>query len=369
VKLGVDALLVGEFFVDGDVRVEEGHVVEVGIGDGAGSGLVAAPGFVDLQINGFGGVDFRTATVEDLVATSTRLAATGTTAFLPTFYSTSVERYVDALRTLADAQEEQERAGAAGAWIAGAHLEGPFLSTDWAGAHDPRRLLGPDPVVLHRLLGAGPINLVTLAPELPGADDLIARLTGAGIAVSMGHTGTDAAGAHHAADRGVSMITHCWNAHRRFAPRDPGPAAVALGRLWVGLICDRVHVADDALRVTVAAAPDRVCIVTDAVAPAGTSDTTWEIDGAQVTIRDGRATLPDGTLAGSVVTMDQSVRNLVDLGVELEVALGAASHHPAAAVGVGDTVLKPGAPADLVVLDGAHEVVRTLVDGRVVFEG
>jgi N-acetylglucosamine-6-phosphate deacetylase len=143
---------------------------------------------------------------------------------------------------------------------------------------------------------------------------------------------------------------------------------VALGRLWVGLICDRVHVADDALLLTVAAAPDRVCIVTDAVAPAGTDATSWEIDGVEVTVADGRATLADGTLAGSVVTMDRSVRNLVGLGVELEVALAAASHHPAAAVGVGDTVLKPGAPADVVVLDDAHEVVRTLVDGRVVHE-
>jgi N-acetylglucosamine-6-phosphate deacetylase len=368
VKLGVDAVLVGDFFVDGDARVEDGHVVEVGIGAGAGTGLIAAPGFVDLQVNGFAGVDFRTATVDELLGTTERLAATGTTAFLPTCYSTTVEGYVSALRTLADAQEVQEAQGATGAWLAGAHLEGPFLSPRWAGAHDPRRLLDPDPLVLHRLLGAGPISLVTLAPELPGADDLVLRLTGAGIAVSMGHTDADAATAHVAADLGVTMLTHCWNAHRRFAPRDPGPAAVAIGRLWVGLICDRVHVADDALLMTVAAAPGRVCVVTDAIAPAGTDATSWDVDGVPITIRDGRATLADGTLAGSVTTMDASVRNLVDLGVEPELALAAASHHPAAAVGVGDTVLKAGAPADLVVLDDAFEVIRTLVDGSVVHE-
>jgi N-acetylglucosamine-6-phosphate deacetylase len=368
VKLGVDAALVGDWFVDGDVRVEDGHVVEVGIGSGAGTGLVAAPGFVDLQVNGFGGVDFRTATVDELLDTSTRLAATGVTAFLPTFFSTTIDGYVAALRTLADAQEAQEGRGAAGAWIAGAHLEGPFLSRTWAGAHDPARLLDPDPVALHRLLGAGPISMMTLAPELPGAGEVIARLANAGVVVAMGHTDADAAQAHAAADAGVTVLTHCWNAHRRFSPRDPGPAPVAIGRMHVGLICDRVHVADDTLRMTIAAAPDRVCVVTDAIAPAGTDATAWDVDGVPVAIADGRATLADGTLAGSVATMDASVRNLLALDVPIEVVLAAASHNPAAAIGVGDHVLRAGASADLVLLDEAHEVVRVLVDGTVVHE-
>jgi N-acetylglucosamine-6-phosphate deacetylase len=210
--------------------------------------------------------------------------------------------------------------------------------------------------------------MMTLAPELPGAGEVMARLANAGVVVAIGHTDADAAQTHAAADAGVALLTHCWNAHRRFTPRDPGPAPVAIGRLHLGLICDRVHVADDTLRMTIAAAPDRVCVVTDAIAPAGTDATSWDVDGVPVTITDGRATLADGTLAGSVATMDGSVRNLLDLGVPLEVALAASSHHPATAIGVDDHVVRAGAAADLVLLDEAHEVVRVLVDGRVVHE-
>jgi N-acetylglucosamine-6-phosphate deacetylase len=205
---------------------------------------------------------------------------------------------------------------------------------------------------------------MTLAPELPDAFDLISRLRHAGVVVSMGHTDADAATAHDAVEAGVAMQTHCWNAHRRFAPRDPGPAPVAIGNVAVGLICDRVHVADDTLRLTFAGAAGRVCVVTDAVAPAGTDWTSWDIDGVEVQVGGGRACLADGTLAGSVVTMDQSVRNLIDIGIDPEVALTAASTTPAAVMGVTDHDLRPGSGADAAILDDRFEVVETVVAGR-----
>ena len=363
-RLGVRAALVGGAWVDGDVEIDDGRIVRTGLSDsGTDAAGVAVPGFVDVQLNGFGGVDFRTADAEGYATAASRLAATGTTSFLPTFYSTSVDRYVAALAQLRRVRSRPP----VGARILGAHLEGPFLSRRWAGAHDPAALIDPDPLVLHRLLGAGPIVLMTLAPELPGAAGLIRRLTAAGVVVSMGHTDADASASHDAADLGVSMLTHCWNAHHRYQPRDPGPAAVALGRLVVGLICDRVHVADDALRLSFAAAAGRVCVVTDAVAPAGTEDVTWAIDGVEVTVRDGRAALADGTLAGSVVTMDQSLRNLVAIGIDPAVAVTAMSTVPARVIGLGPHDLSPASVADVVVLDAEWRVLRTLVAGEDVF--
>jgi N-acetylglucosamine-6-phosphate deacetylase len=137
--------------------------------------------------------------------------------------------------------------------------------------------------------------------------------------------------------------------------------------MTAGLICDRVHVADDTLRLSFAAAPGRVCVVTDAVAPAGTDWSTWDIDGVQVFVGDGRACLADGTLAGSVVTMDQSIRNLIDVGIAPEVALSAASTVPASVIGVADHDLRPGSTADVTILDDEFEVVATIVAGRAVW--
>ena len=367
-RLGVRAALVGGAWVDGDVEIDDGRIVATGLTGPAGprrGGGVAVPGFVDLQLNGVAGVDFRTADRDAYALAAQRLAGTGTTAFLPTFYSTSIDAYVAALALLHRVRSRPP----IGARLLGAHLEGPFLSQRWAGAHDPRALVEPDLVVLHRLLGAGPIALMTLAPELPGADSILTRLISAGVVVSMGHTDADAGATHAAADRGVSMITHCWNSHRRFAPRDPGPAAVALARLVVGLICDRVHVADDALRLSFAAAPGRVCVVTDAVAPAGTEDRSWSIDGVEVTVGDGRATLADGTLAGSVVTMDRSLRNLIEIGIDPATAITAMSSVPARVVGLGPHDLTTSTVADVVVLDDDWRVRRTLVAGDVVHSG
>jgi len=368
VKLGVDRALVGDVWVDGDVRIEDGRIVEVGIGRRGTAGLVAAPGFVDVQINGFAGVDFRTATVEELLNAADLLAGTGTTAFLPTLYSLPPEGYVAALEGIEAAQDEQEQRGVGGAWIGGAHLEGPFLAKRWAGAHQRHHLLDPDLEVLRMLLDAGPIHLVTLAPELPGADSAIRALCDEGVVVAMGHTDADAAECHRAIDAGVSMLTHCWNAHRRFGPRDPGPAGVGLDRVAVGVICDGVHLADETLRLTFAAGGERVCVVSDAIAPCGTSGSAWQADGVEVTIADGRATLPDGTLAGAVAPMDQAIRHLVEIGIPLEQALYAAASAPASVLGEL-VILRAGSVADVVILEEDEVVVqRTLIGGRVVAE-
>ena len=357
-RLGVRSALVEGAWVAGDVEVVDGRIAAVGCAP-RGSAGVAAPGFVDCQVNGFAGVDLRTAATGDYAAVTAALAATGVTTFLPTLHSSTLEMYRAALAVLG----EVRAAPPPGARVGGAHLEGPFLSVRWRGAHDPRLLTEPDPDVVSSLLAAGPVALVTLAPELQGAHPLIAALRAAGVVVSVGHTDATAAQTHAGIDAGASMITHCFNAHRRFTPRDPGPAAVALTRpeVTVGLIADLHHVAADAIVMCFAAASGRVALGSDAIAPAGTAATDW----LGVRIDGNRASLPDGTLAGAVTPMDRCVRNVISLGIDPIDALGAASTTPARVAGV-DARLAPGSPADVVVLDEGWQVVRTLVGGRAV---
>lgn len=352
-RLGVEAALVGHDLVPGDIAIADGCVAAVGLG-GAGRGI-AAPGFVDVQINGFAGIDLRSADPEGYATVAGALPVHGVTTILPTFYGLPVEGYIAALRVLAEVHEQPPP----GTRIGPAHLEGPFLSPIWAGAHDPETLIAPDPVTLHRLLGAGPIAMMTLAPELEGAAGIIDALVRAGVVVSLGHTDADAGTTAWAVARGATMFTHLWNAHRRFQPRDPGPAPVALDRLAVGLICDGVHLADETVLLTFAAS-DHVCVVTDAVAPAGTAASTWGDDGTQVS--GGAVRLANGTLAGSTTPSDAALRRLIGLGISPPRALAALGARPAEVIGCA-APLAPGAVADVVVLDDRWEVTRTLVGG------
>jgi len=213
---------------------------------------------------------------------------------------------------------------------------------------------------------------VTLAPELVGGIELVRHLAGLGVVVSIGHSDADDDTTVAAIDAGARHLTHCWNAHRRLTSRDPGPAAVALVRplLAVGLIVDRVHVADETVRLTLKAAEGRVAATTDAIAPAGLvprsgDNGTWDVgSGLAVTVAEGRATLADGTLAGSVATPVDLVRNLMWLGLDLEDAVDACGGVQRRLLGLDDVRVRPGDVADLTVLEDDMSVLRTLVDGH-----
>ena len=354
----MQAALVDGRFLPGDVEIDDGLIRGVGVPGGAASGI-AAPGFVDLQVNGFAGVDLMTADRAGYLRVGEALLATGTTAFQPTFVTAPERALVAALRELPSAD--------IGPRVLGAHLEGPFLSPRRPGAHDPRWLSLPDLGLLRRLLDAGPVSQVTLAPELPGAFELIDELLERGVTVSAGHTDATAAEAQLAFDRGVRTVTHLFNAMRPSTARDPSLAWSALARndVVVQLIVDLHHLAADTVLMAWNAASSRIALVTDAAPAAATGDGSFHLGGHEVHASAGVVRRPEGQLAGSALTMIDAVRNLHELGVSLEAALRAASEVPARVAQRPELGrLAPGAPADIVVLDDRLDVIRVLVEGR-----
>lgn len=363
-RLGVEAALVGRRLVPGDVEVVDGRITAYGLPSANGRGL-AAPGFVDLQVNGFGDVDFLEADGDGYRRAGEALLETGVTAYLATFITASEERLLAALR---EVPGEDRR----GAQVLGVHLEGPFLAPGRLGAHPSEDRRDPDPALLGRLLDAGRVRLMTLAPELPGADALIDLLNERGVSVSCGHSDASAEEANAAFDRGARAVTHIFNAMRPLLHRDPGIAGAALARddVVVQVILDGVHLAPETVQVVWRAAARRVALVTDAVAGTGGTDGSYSLGGVEVQIRDGVVRGPDGVLAGSVLTMIEAVRNLHALGVPLADALDAATAVPAGVIGDGSVGrLDVGRPADVVVLNDNLEVERVLVAGDELFAG
>jgi N-acetylglucosamine-6-phosphate deacetylase len=358
VRLGVEAALVGRALVPGDVEIAGGRIAQVGLPSANGKG-VASPGFVDLQVNGFGGVDFLDADAAGYRVAGDALLETGVTSYLPTFITAPEEQLVAAL---AEVPHDSERPH-----VLGAHLEGPFLAPERLGTHPESARRDPDTELLERLLAAGPVRLVTLAPELPGADALIDLLHRHGVTVSCGHTDADAGEANAAFDLGVHTVTHLFNAMRPFSHRDPGIAGVALSRddVIVQVILDGIHLAPDTAKLIWSVGGGRVALVTDSMAGAGNGgDGSYSLGGLEVEIRDGVARGPDGVLAGSSLTMIEAVRNLHSLGAPLADALDAATAVPSRIIGHSSEGLVAGSPADVVVLDDNLEVVRVLIGGE-----
>ena len=358
-RLGVEAALVGGKLVPGDVEIADGLISDYGLNGGNGRGCIAVPGFVDLQVNGFGGVDFMGADADGYARGGEALLETGVTAYLPTFISAPEE---DLLAALGNVPLDPP-----GPRLLGVHLEGPFLSDKRLGVHPRTARRDPDPALLERLLGAGPVRLMTLAPELPGADELIGLLLARGIAVSCGHSDATAEEANRAFDRGAKTVTHLFNAMRPFGHRDPGLVGAALARqdVIVQIILDGVHLAEETARLIWRSAAGRVALVTDAVAGAGMGDGAYLLAGSEIEVRDGVVRGLDDVLAGSALTMIEAMRNLHELGVPLPDALEAATSVPARVLGL-PTVgrLDVGFPADLVVLDDNLEIDRVCVGGE-----
>jgi N-acetylglucosamine-6-phosphate deacetylase len=359
-ELGVSAALVDGRLVPGDVRVAAGQVTEVGVPSRPDARGTAVPGFIDLHINGFAGVDFLAAEADDYEMVGRALAATGVTAYLPTFVTSPPASYQRALGVVGGVESD------AGPRLLGVHLEGPFISRRWKGAHDERYIQEPDIELAASLCDAGPVRVVTLAPERPGGLELVEYLSDRGVVVSCGHSDADAQTAYRAFDHGARAVTHVYNAHRRWQARDPGLAGAALVRddITVQAIVDNIHLAPETAYAAFLATRDRFALVTDAIAAAGLPAADSRLGRQTVHVRDGEVRLPDGTLAGSVLTMDRAVANLVAQGASLEAAVHAASRAPALLIGRPDLGrIAVGHPADIAVLDDELRVTRTFVGG------
>jgi N-acetylglucosamine-6-phosphate deacetylase len=358
-RLGVEAAVVEGVLVSGDVEIVDGRIEGVGLGGGNGRGGIAVPGFVDLQVNGFGGVDFAAADSAAYGRAHEGLLETGVTAYQPTLITAPEDELLAALAAVPREPTTPR--------ILGVHLEGPFLAPTRLGAHPASARRDPDAALLDRLLAAGPVSYVTLAPELDGALELIDALLARGVVVSLGHTDATAEEAHRAFDRGAATVTHLFNAMRPFAHRDPGIVGAALARedVVVQVILDGHHLSDEAARVVRQAAAGRLAVVTDAMAAAGNGDGRYRLSGVEVDVRDGVARRSDGALAGSVVTMIEAARNLHALGATFLEAIAAATSVPARAARRTDVgVLRPGGDADVVVLDDRLELRTVIVGGR-----
>ncbi len=338
------------------------------------TGKIICPGFIDLQVNGGGGALLTEAPAVETVERMTRAwVRSGTTSLLPTAVTADEENMARALAAVRQAMQRPP----AGARVLGAHLEGPFINPLRKGAHDERFIRKPDVGLFDRLLAAadGALRLITLAPELPGADDLMAAARAAPVAVSIGHTDATYDEAMRAIEAGAAMGTHLFNGMRPFAQREPGVIGALLesDRVIAGLIADNVHVHSAALALAYRAkGPDGVALVTDALWSAGEDEGAEELQGRGVALRDGAWYLNDGTLAGSALSMNVAVRNMQRLaGVPLIDCVRMATATPARALGMEGEIgaLKPGARADIVVCDDELRVWKVFVGGEIAYNG
>ncbi len=363
-RLGVSESLVAGHRVAGDVIIDKGAIAEIGASP-PGPRHTAVPGFIDLQVNGFAGTDFSSTDLDGYRRATAAMAASGVTAYQPTYICLPTEAYEPALAVAAEAR------GLAGApRLIGVHLEGPFLSPTRIGAHDPANTRLPDLEWAAAMAATGVVSYTTIAPELPGALDLIRSFTDAGVIVALGHSDADAAVAAAGFDAGAEAVTHLFNAQRPWSHRDPGIAGAALVRddITITIILDGNHLAPETVEMVRRTASGRIALITDAISAAGQPPGEYKLGDRTVTTTGGVARLEDGTLAGSLLTLDEAVRNFIDLGATIEEAVGAVTTVPAQLIGRPDlAALAPGTPADVTVLDDDLRVTRTLVSGDEVF--
>ena len=371
--LTADTLLTGrDLLRPGWIDVSEGVMRAVGAGvpprlaDRDLGAVTVVPGFVDTHVHGGGGANFSTGSHAD---TSTAVALHrrfGTTTLVASLVTADPAELLRQVTELAD----DVRAG----MLAGIHLEGPWLSAKRCGAHQPSLMRDPDPAEVDRVLdaGAGAIRMVTFAPERDGALAAIERIVDAGVVVAVGHTEATYQQTREAISAGATVGTHVFNAMRPINTREPGPVIALLedSRVTVELITDGVHV-DPALyrHVTTSAGPDRVSLITDAMAATGMGDGVYHLGPVAVDVVDGVARVAGtDTIAGSTATMDRQFRFAVTHSgfprdEALMIAVRQASINPARAMGLPCAGLVPGAAADLVVLDSDLAVTGVLRQG------
>ena len=341
---------------------------------GAGGGVPPAPadrhlpgtlvpGFVDMHCHGGGGAAFTSGTAAEAERVIATHRSHGTTSLMASLVTYTVERLEETVRSL--------RPLVAAGDLVGIHLEGPWLSSDHCGAHDPALLRAPRPADVDRLIdaGGGAIRMVTLAPELDGGVAAVKQLVERGVTAALGHTDARYAVAREALDAGVTVGTHLFNAMRGLHHREPGPVLALLEdeRAVVEVIADGIHLRPEILAWAARSAPGRFALITDAMGAAGARDGRYVLGPLEVEVRDSVARLvSNGAIAGSTLTMDRAVRYAVEEGgIGLREAVRAATATPAQALGLQDVgLIAPGCYADLVVLDNHLAVAAVMRRGE-----
>jgi N-acetylglucosamine-6-phosphate deacetylase len=331
-------------------------------------GLTLAPGFIDVHVHGGGGFSLITTDPGEIADYARWAPGHGVTAFLPTICAGDIEPALRCAAAVAQAM------GGNAAEVLGVNLEGPFVSPERRGALPPKWPQRPDPKLLARFLEAAPVRVMSIAPELPGALGLLRKAVAAGVRVSVGHTDAPFDVAREAFEAGALHLTHAFNAMRPLHQREPGPLAAALDRdeVTVEVIADGVHLHPATVRLLVRAfGPERVCLVTDAVPPAGLPDGEFQLGGQEAHMENGVMRLSDGTIAGGTGTMEELVHNVVRWRAASPAdALRMASAVPARVAGVAGRkgAIAPGFDADLVALTEDLAVARTWTRGRPSFD-
>ncbi len=384
VLAGADVVLAEGIRSPASLIIERDRIVDV-VPSSTGAGAAAqhhdlsryfvVPGFVDVHVHGVAGTDVLDEGSDTLTRIAVGLARYGVTAFCPTTVACSAEA-LD--RTLQSVRRLKEHPAPDGAQVIGAHLESNFINPEYKGAQPADYLYqfssgDADAILREVSRSRQSVSIVTLAPELDGALNVIRSLVETGVRVSLGHSGASFETAEAAIDAGARHATHLFNRMPPLHHRDPGLAGAVLNRheVTAEIICDGVHVSSPMIRIAMAAkGADGIMAITDGTAASGLAEGgTAALGGRRICVRDGAAWLDDGTLAGSAATMDRVFRFLVHrVGLSLSEASRLCSTTPAAALGLHDRgAIMKGAVADLVVLDQELAVKQTYVSGRLVY--
>jgi len=371
---------------DGIIVVEDSRItgvghrdtmrVPAGATDFVAGGLTVVPGFIDLHIHGAGGHDVMEANARALDRIRSVVARYGTTSFVATTVTASIEETCHSLQAMAryihnhESGEDLSARSRPAAEILGIHLEGPFINKARRGVHPPEAIARPSIESLDKLVKAadGLVRILTIAPELPGAMEVIAHAVAQKILVALGHTDADYEQARAAIGAGARHAVHFYNAMRPFTHRDPGIVGAILTdpEVTAEVIADLVHVAGPAIQVLIGTKGfDTILLVSDGMAATGMADGNYRLGNLEVTVKDGVARNPEGKLAGSTLTLDRALRHMVALGVSLNDALRMATVLPARRLGLAGKkgIIAAGADADLVALTPDLRVAGVMTRG------
>lgn len=331
-------------------------------------GNYLAPGFIDIHNHGNFGHDVMEATPEALDSIASFHIKNGVTSFLATTMTASKEEIERALQNIRDHKNSDDKAK-----VLGVYLEGPFFSSEKKGAQAAKHLRNPDIKLIDAFIKASgnTIKIVALAPELPGARELIAYLKKQDITTTLAHTNADYVIAKDAINAGAILATHVFNAMKSFSHREPGVVGAVLAddRVFCEMICDAIHLHPATMKlVEKAKGPERLILVSDAMMAAGLSDGDYSLGGQRVIVKNGEARLQDGTLAGSILTLNRAVYNMINLlGVSLKDAVKMATLNPAKAIGIDDKKgsIEIGKDADIIIFDENINILKVILGGKI----